>query len=353
MSSFTKARALIVGVATYANIGSLPQTITNDARDVVDILTDDQLCGYDPAKVEVLTNEMATADSLRRSLAALSNNMSEDEALFLYFSGHGHREGATGAERSFLLTHDFDFGAVDATSISDSELFEALSSIPSRRQVIMIDACHAGGIGTLKSPSDQPVPKGIATAAISKLASGKGRVVLASSRSSEYSYALAGANNSVFTESMLRGMRGAARDKGDGTIGVLDLFDYVSRDVPARQSNQHPVFKTDNLEENFSIAAYGPAARKSPANGSASDVLSSSLFARLYPQGPMENEIWARAGGDVARLTSGGHAIAQWHRAIDMIEKGGGGLTMLALAKAASEDFPEQAELTRFINSRA
>lgn len=351
LATFTNARALIVGVADYANINSLPPTITNDARDVAAILMDDQLCGYDPAKVQVLTNVSATADAVRNSLSALAAEMAEDEALFLFFSGHGHRDGAVGAEKSFLLTYDFDFGAPEASSISDSELFAALALIRSRRQVILIDACHAGGMGTLKSPPDQLTPKGIAPAAIDKLASGAGRVVLTSSRSTEYSYALAGATNSVFTDSVLRAMNGAARDKGDGTIGVLDLFDYVSRDVPARQSNQHPVFKADNLEENFSIVAYGVAAGKSAVGVGSSGSLSSSLFVKLYPQGPMENEIWSRAGGDVARLTHGGNAVAQWHRALDMVEKGGGGLTMLALAKAASEDFPERAELTRFINA--
>ena len=86
------------------------------------------------------------------------------------------------------------------------------------------------------------------------LKSGRGRVILAASRSDEYSWVLPGASNSLFTQHLLAGLRGGAPGPG-GVIRIFDLFDYVQRRVVADRSDQHPLFKAE-LEENFPVALY-------------------------------------------------------------------------------------------------
>ena len=63
---------------------------------------------------------------------------------------------------------------------------------------------------------------------------------------------------------LLEGLRGAAA-RADGAVRILDLFDYVSRQVPQHKP-QHPLFKGE-IELNFAITinTRPPAAPAAPA----------------------------------------------------------------------------------------
>jgi len=88
------------------------------------------------------------------------------------------------------------------------------------------------------------------------LAQGKGRVVIASSRPDEVSWAPSGMNNSLFTHYLLEALRGQAQTLGDGYVRVFDVFRHVADHVPT-QANQHPIFKATAMEEDFAIALAG------------------------------------------------------------------------------------------------
>ncbi len=79
-------------------------------------------------------------------------------------------------------------------------------------------------------------------------------MILASSRSSELSWILPGASNSLFTSHLLAGLKGGANGAG-GVIRIFDLFDYVQPRVVADRPDQHPIFKAE-VEENFPVALH-------------------------------------------------------------------------------------------------
>lgn len=62
----------------------------------------------------------------------------------------------------------------------------------------------------------------------------------------------------------------------------------------------------------------------------------------LYPTGPMEREVWSRAGGDTDKLDLRGSGRDQWHRAVELVRRGGGGKHMESrkLLRMAEHDFP-------------
>lgn len=160
-----------------------------------------------------------------------------------------------------------------------------------------------------------------------------------------------GWRNSLFTDSVLRALRGQARDKGDGSIGVFDLFSFVASQVP-KHADQHPIFKADQLEENFSIALHpqrsGKGASAKPSATGGKNL--TKLLADLYPLGPTQSEIWTRAGGELSRLSLNGHGLAQWHAALQVVQRGGGGLKLVDLLAAVADDFPENSELAEFLH---
>jgi hypothetical protein len=73
------------------------------------------------------------------------------------------------------------------------------------------------------------------------------------------------------------------------------------------------------------------------------------LLAHLYPSGPHEEHVWARAGGNPSRLPSGGSAHAAWYGAISLLRRGGGGATVESLLREAREDYPLNADLLRLL----
>lgn len=65
-------------------------------------------------------------------------------------------------------------------------------------------------------------------------------------------------------------------------------------------------------------------------------------LAALYPQGPEQDDIWKRAGGDPSILVNSASRKSQWYNAIEKLLKGGGGkdITLDSLINVMKEDYP-------------
>ena len=59
----------------------------------------------------------------------------------------------------------------------------------------------------------------------------------------------------------------------------------------------------------------------------------------LYPSGPMDNEVWARAGGDPSQLDTSGTGQRQWRSAIREIRNGNQMCAASLIAKMR-DDYP-------------
>jgi hypothetical protein len=106
---------------------------------------------------------------------------------------------------------DADLGDLSNTAMSSDELVSRLDAIQTARQVILIDACHAGGIGSSKSARQEL--KGFGKSGFDALSQGSGRVLLTSSRPDELSGILIGARNSIFTTALVEALEGATIDR--------------------------------------------------------------------------------------------------------------------------------------------
>ncbi len=256
MPAFDNAHALIVGIADYANIRKLPKV--HDAEDLAAAIVDPALCGYDPENVTILLEKDATRDKIRAGFEALKANCNADSTVFLYYSGHGGqvKEGANKGQ--YLLPVETVYPGDDQlarTAISGTELTEMLRAIKAKRLTVVLDCCHAGGIG---EPRDleptEPVGIGLSDGYLNELKSGTGRVIISAATGIEPANVPDGAKCGLFAEHLIDGLRGAARGDG-GVIRILDLYAYVQEKVTADQPNQKPVLKAE-LEENYPIARY-------------------------------------------------------------------------------------------------
>ncbi len=358
-TGFSTAHALVVAIAAYTTVTPLPVAVINDARDITSVLTSQSHCGYAPNNVRMLLDGEATLEALRHELDALAERSGVDDTVVIFFSGHGALIKSSGNEESGLVPIDCDPKHLSATVLSEAEFSAALARIKAQRLVVFIDACHSGGVSSFKgNGGPKPVDLGFSEKSLDRLVQGAGRVFIASSRASEVSRVLAGASNSLFTQHLLDALRGNGRTSGDGFVRIFEVFNYVSEKVRgAAPRLQHPIFKASDLEDNFPIAldrggmkSVGleiPVENRKELWRQFEDVL-----ADLYPLGPIEQEIWARAGGDLSQLRLTGNGRANWFAALKSLRQGGGGaaIRLSTLVKAALEDFPHHQYLAHLSN---
>lgn len=356
---FATGYAVVIGVANYWNVcPPLPKAVLNDARDVAAVLTSNAHCGYEPQNVHLLLDGDATLARIRAALASVAQTSGPDDTVVIFFSGHGALLGAPADPESALLPAEFDGRTTETTSLSETEFSSALERISAQRLLVLIDACHSGGAGSFKGRREEASPTfGYSEKSLGRLAQGTGRVLIASSRANEESIVFSNARNSVFTSHLLDALRGQARTSGDGVIRVFEIFNHVAemvkRTVPGRQ---HPIFKASGVEDNFPVAldrsgvkSDAPAAvsRAGPEVWSQLE----DIMPDLYPSGPMDQEIWSRAGGDPSRLRLNQTGRASWFVALRTLRLGGGGagIHRESLIETALEDYPHHPDLAALL----
>ncbi len=351
-TAFSGGHALVIAVADYAQVNPLPSSVLNDAQDIVATLTSATHCGYASQNVRLLLDNQATLEAIRQELKALAACAQPTDTVLIFFSGHGARLG----DESALVPFDCDTRRIDQTTLSEQEFSAAIARIKAERVVVFIDACHAGAAVSFKS-ADAALNLGFNEKSLSQLAQGIGRVMVASSRASEYSHVLGGARNSLFTEHLLGALRGGARTQGDGLVRVFEVFNHVSERVrQAMPDRQHPIFKASDLEDNFPVALELGGVKHLDAMPAPTVADGGKVFWRqleailsdLYPAGPQDQELWLRSGGDVSRLRLASTGRASWFAALRTLQQGGGGagISQNSLINTALQDFPHHQELS-------
>lgn len=355
---FARGHAVVIAIANYKNVTPLPNAVLNDARDVVSVLTSPSHCGYNPQNVTTLVDNEATLSAVRGALDHVSTRANAEDTVVIFFSGHGARVGDPADPQSALVPVDCQLDRIDSTTLPEATFSAALTQIQAKRIVVFIDACHSGGAGSLKAAlAENPTILGFSEKSLDRLAQGTGRVLIASSRASETSLIFDGARNSLFTHHLLDALRGNGKTSGDGLIRIFEVFNHVAEKVRnAAPGRQHPIFKANDLEDNFAIALDRGGAKKSTASNTppTADAWQrlENILADLYPIGPQDQEIWTRAGGDLSRLQLNGSGRAKWFAALRTLRLGGGGpgIQQKSLIRAALDDFPHYEELSRLLN---
>lgn len=353
---FDKGHALVIGIANYNEVRPLPDAVLNDARDIATVLQSANYCGFPASSIRILLDDQASLSAMRAALAELASSAGPNDTVVVFFSGHGARLGSGAMETSGLVPVDCRIGDLQGSLLHEAEFSDALTAIKAKRLLVLIDACHSGGAGILKGEQPGDIRFGFDEKTLQHLAQGAGRVIIASSRASETSLVMPGARNSVFTERLLEALKGNARTVGDGLIRVFDIFNYVAEQVRGTvPGRQHPVFKASNLEDNFPVALEcgGTKALSSVQPSGSGGRKLEEIMADLYPAGPTDQEIWARAGGDISRLKLSGTGRANWFAAIRTLNLGGGGqnISRRSLQEAALEDFPHHGELASILST--
>ena len=244
--SFQAGHALLIGAGA-----DLPFTI-DDARGIADILKDPERCAYPASQVELLVGESAHRQAVLDALDHLAEAADESSTVVVYFSGHGYHATTPIGDAYFLIPFGVQKERLKDTAISGSEFASRLQAIRSRKLLLLLDCCHAGGIGLAKGLelAKSPLPP----EALEILKQGKGRVITASCKESELSYG--GKPYSAFTLALIEALSGQGASKLDGFVRAADLAMYAREKVPGRtKGRQHPILHFEEAD-NFVLAYY-------------------------------------------------------------------------------------------------
>jgi hypothetical protein len=240
---FTKGHALIIGVGA-----DLLGTI-DDAEGLAKILTDKGRCAYPPQQVHLLTGKGANREAVLTALDDLAKSTRDEEStIIIYFSGHGYQYG----QSYYLMTNGYDTHDLERTAISGAEFADKITAIPAQKKLVLLDCCHAGGVGEIKGVPLRKSP--LPAEAVDLFSKGSGYVLIASSTDDEYSFT--GNPYSVFTGVLIEALCGKGVAKKDGYVRVADLALHTREHVPKlTKDKQHPILHFKEAD-NFVMAYY-------------------------------------------------------------------------------------------------
>ncbi|MBI2891193.1 MAG: caspase family protein [Nitrospirae bacterium] len=245
--------AVVIGVGRYKD-PRIPELrfAAEDARSFAKLLSDPFAGGIPESNLKVLVDEEATRGAVLAALGTwLSRNAGEDDTVIIYYAGHGAPEidpTSTSIDgfTKYIVPHDADPDDLFSTAIPMADLNRIFARIPSKRLVLLADACYsgvAGGRTFYNGPTERAL--NISREFMRDIAQGEGRVVVTSSDSNEVAIELPETGHGLFTHYLLRGMRGEADQDADGRITVQEIYDYVYDRVVGhsrrRGGSQHPV----------------------------------------------------------------------------------------------------------------
>ncbi len=298
MPVLENAHALVIGIGDYQYVRKLSASVSRDAMEVYKTLIDPLACAYLPKNVKLLQDEKATAAALRAELASLAQKTDADSIVTIYLSSHGGRIEEGEYRGEYIAPVDVRVNLADpsvlaGSAISSDEFTAALSAIPARKVLVLLDCCHAGGIGETKSLApDTGLAKGFSQQMYDRLGAGSGRAILASARPDEESHILLGDQHSLFTKHLLAGLRGGVAGE-DEFVRVFRLYEYVQPKVTAQWPNQHPRFKA-NLDDNFPVAFYkgGETKRLAPAPAVKEEEFTYDVYISYADREPDSAWVW-------------------------------------------------------------
>jgi uncharacterized caspase-like protein len=279
---------IAMSVSSYKDNRYNLQYAVKDGRDIASLFNSEstEKAGYNRIIVDTLFNSAATKENffrLRDKL--LATNV--DDQVVVFVSGHGLLDENMDF---YFATYDIDFNKPEKRGISFDNLEDLLDSIPARKKLMMMDACHSGEVdkeeqtnllaqnvetssditfrGNVKEYSFKGVSSTISQSGtnlnssfdlmqelFTSLDKGTGTTVISAAAGKGYALESPKWNNGIFTYSIINGMKNKAADKNnDGIITISELKDYSIKQVELLTGGkQKPTARKGSINNDWRI----------------------------------------------------------------------------------------------------
>lgn len=271
---FSHGYALVIGVDQNSVPAWALPAVARDVEALREVFIHPQRCAYDQAHVKLISGPEATRQNILAGFDWLQECLAQDAAAtaVVYYSGHGWRDEQTQPPQYYFIPYDVRRDRLRSSALRADELAEAIDALQPPRLLVILDCCHAGGMGVkdlaapytpaappldLFTPAGVHLAKTLDSGGWAQLSQGAGRAVLTSSSAAQPSYVSRKAQMSIFTYHLLEALTGSAQPSaGAQEVLVSDLLSYVYRHVPAtaRQETGSEQQPDGRLTGNFAIA---------------------------------------------------------------------------------------------------
>lgn len=224
--------ALLIGISEYEpGLNPLPAAV-KDVEAVQQILLNPAMGGFD--RVKPLIN--SDVQTMQYEIETLFDGRAKDDLVLLFFSGHGIKDDAGRLHFASRITQKNVKGdLIRSTAVPASFIHDVMNNCRAKRQAVILDCCFSGAF----DPSLQAKDDGLFD--LQGQLGAEGRVVLASSSSTQYSFEQKGSEVSVYTKYLIEGIETGAADRNKtGQVSILDLHEYVTHKVQEQMVNVTP-----------------------------------------------------------------------------------------------------------------
>lgn len=274
-----------IGVSEYQNKEMNLKYAAKDARDFVNLFKK-HTQKYANIFIDSLINKEANVENILAAKTKLLQSKPRD-LVMVFIAGHGLLDKNLDY---YLATHDVDFSNPAINGLSYNILDGLLDSIPARKKIMLIDACHSGeidkdsqiplssGVGEenvnvvvrgfkpIEQENSQNESKSIGTLGLKNsfelmrelfadLRQNSGAVVISSAGGAEFAFESDRWNNGVFTYCALDALQNGTADRNtDNIISITEWRNYIINQVRhLTNERQNPTSRQENYEFDFSI----------------------------------------------------------------------------------------------------
>jgi uncharacterized caspase-like protein len=238
-----RAYAVVIGIEKYRDVPDAAHA-AGDAQMAEAYLQ--SALGVPPENTKVLINSRATRSDVESAIEVWLKNQLESEPgipaqVFVYYSGHGSPQPATG--EAFLVPYDGNPDTIEKSGYPLNRLYASLAGLPKTSSLVILDSCFSGAGDptgpnrprTLIAKGSRPLVPVLENPAISG-----SMAVLSASKASQISGSYEDKASGLFTYFLLRGLQGEADSNKDKKITLKELFAYLRPEVvrQARKDNR-------------------------------------------------------------------------------------------------------------------
>jgi Caspase domain len=226
--AFDRSYALLIGIGKYR---SLP-VLESPAKDVKKMAAFLAAQGFD--EVVSITDEAVTPETFRQPQKYFKNKVQADDRFLFYYSGHGMGFVEDGRTRGYFPLHDEVYNG-NQRSIAMDSLVASMKSFTAQHLLVIVDSCFSGlAVDAIELKGDAVTLRDprIDQESLNRLSRGSARYLIMASRADEVSLAGRQWNGSLFTDTLLRGLRGGAESYQTHIVTTRALYAWLQRMVP-------------------------------------------------------------------------------------------------------------------------
>ena len=219
---------LAVGINEYKNTALNLNYAQADADGFVKMINSNGEGLFKNIYIKTIYNAAATKNHILSVIDSMANHINPEDVFMFYYAGHG---GVAEGDFYFIPSDNISLyqkTKLEKAAISAKLLQEKLQKVKALKQIVLLDACHAGASTEILAQRGSSSEK-----ALAQMSRSEGIHVLAAASSEQQATEFGSLGPGVFTYVLMEAINGKADGAPkDGKVTIYELISYLDDQVP-------------------------------------------------------------------------------------------------------------------------